>query len=189
MWNFPLSSPWITSLMSWLALPARFLAVHVYRPASLRWVEVTAKVPLAKMRIWAPSTTGLLSFCQVTSGWGCPSATHSRLTGWPSTAVYSTRGTLSTGGTGKDEVSKNTFVYKCSKKKKKQTSIRQERTQTLFSSHLWDQSLHYLEGLAWSCPQLHQHHSLPGTGRSPHRRVWHEKTSELHLRAQQACDL
>lgn len=92
--------PWITSLMSWLALPATFLAVHVYKPASLRRVEVITNVPLANRRIWAPSTTGCLSFCQETSGWGCPSATHSKLTGWPRTAVYSTRGTLNTGGTG-----------------------------------------------------------------------------------------
>lgn len=161
--------------MSWLALPARFLAVHVYRPASLRWVEVTAKVPLAKIRIWAPSTNGLLSLCQVTSGWGCPSATHSRLTGWPSTAVYSTRGTLSTGGTRKNEVSKDTFVLKMVKIEANLYPSG-TNTQTLFSSNLWEQSLHYLEGLVWSCPQLHQHRSLPGTGRSPHRQVWHEKT-------------
>lgn len=91
----------MASLMSWLALPARFLAVQVYRPASLLWVDVIAKVPLAKIRICAPSITGLLSFSQATSGCGCPSATHSRLTGCPSTEVYSIRGTLSTGGTGK----------------------------------------------------------------------------------------
>lgn len=89
--------------MSWLALPTRFLAVQVYKPASLLWVEVIAKVPLAKIRIWAPSITGLLSLSQVTSGCGCPSATHSRLTGCPSTEVYSIRGTLSTGGTRKNK--------------------------------------------------------------------------------------
>lgn len=94
------NSPWMISHMSWLVLPATFLAVHVYTPASLRWIEVIAKVPLEKIRTWELSITGLLSLCQMISGCGCPSAAHSRLMGRPSTAVYSVCGALRTGGTG-----------------------------------------------------------------------------------------
>lgn len=209
----------MASLMSWLALPARFLAVQVYRPASLLWVDVIAKVPLAKIRICAPSITGLLSFSQATSGCGCPSATHSRLTGCPSTEVYSIRGTLSTGGTGRTNKKWKHISYSIVPRFGTLSMYGGLRIQkgnvenrhagavmthvfliSLFqSTYIWNwhtfpifsqiESSHYLVAPVWSCPQPLQLHSSPGTGTSPHHQVWRGKISELRLRAQTVCDL
>lgn len=96
--------PWTVSVVLTLLDPATLAAMHVYWPASSGWANAICRAPELRMRWRRDSVSACPSLCQVMSGGGKPSASHSRETGLSTAVTYSFWWELMAGGTKRQKV-------------------------------------------------------------------------------------